>query len=563
VYDQVLPRSWLVLEKPFAVVVSGQTVIPATLVRPIKGVSQRTRSDYGIAVKCTQLQLDQDWLRLGASGDTPPVCDDFSTIRGTTAYVQSEELPLVDEPIDPLAEPIAGSLIELDSLQHGLESGRWLVVSGERLFGGQSSGVMDSELVMLDSVEQTVQTYLPPLDASGTPTVQATRPGDSFHSVLHLAVPLAYQYKRDTVTVNGNVVGATQGETRTEVLGSGDASQPLQTFTLRQSPLTYVSAATESGIASTLSVYVNGVRWQEQPSFVGLGPTDQCYTTWTGDDQKTTVTFGDGVEGARAPTGVENVTAAYRTGIGLPGNVKAGQITLLATRPLGVRGVNNPQPATGGADRDDIEQGRRNVPLGMQSLERLVSVEDYENFALAFAGVGKARAALRPYRRRLAVHLTIAGAGGAPLDPNSDLVRSLAHSLYRYGDPAEPVRIVVAERIVPLISAAVQIDSDHLWENVQPAVTAALLDAFGFDRRDLGQPLFLSEIVAVIQGVAGVVAVHVAPIEQYTKATVTKNAALGSHSRMHHRRVLPVGPDQIAFLTDAVPDALILTVQTS
>src|SRR5690242_21545550 len=52
------------------------------------------------------------------------------------------------------------------------------------------------------------------------------------------------------------------------------------------------------------------------------------------DDERMTVRFGDGTRGARLPTGTENVTAEYRTGIGRAGVVDAGRITLLATRPL-------------------------------------------------------------------------------------------------------------------------------------------------------------------------------------------------------------------------------------
>ena len=40
----------------------------------------------------------------------------------------------------------------------------------------------------------------------------------------------------------GNVVRATHGETRFEVLGSGDAGKAFQAFTLKQPPLTWVSA---------------------------------------------------------------------------------------------------------------------------------------------------------------------------------------------------------------------------------------------------------------------------------------------------------------------------------
>jgi len=53
--------------------------------------------------------------------------------------------------------------------------------------------------------------------------------------------------------------------------------------------------------------------------------------TETGD---VVLQFGDGVHGARLPSGSANVNAKYRTGTGLAGMLAAGQINLLMTRPL-------------------------------------------------------------------------------------------------------------------------------------------------------------------------------------------------------------------------------------
>ena len=75
---------------------------------------------------------------------------------------------------------------------------------------------------------------------------------------------------------------------------------------------------------------------------VGLGPRDRRFVTATDDDDNTAVVFGNGREGARPPTGIENVRAVYRSGIGKGGNVKADQISLLSTRPLGAKEVVNP-----------------------------------------------------------------------------------------------------------------------------------------------------------------------------------------------------------------------------
>ena len=69
------------------------------------------------------------------------------------------------------------------------------------------------------------------------------------------------------------------------------------------------------------------------------------------------------------------------------------KISLLTTRTLGVKEVINPLRASGGADKENRDQARKNVPLAVKALDRLVSVQDYEDFSRTFAGIGKARAA--------------------------------------------------------------------------------------------------------------------------------------------------------------------------
>jgi len=145
---------------------------------------------------------------------------------------------------------------------------------------------------------------------------------------------------------------------------------------LSQSPLTYVSAATPSGASSTLAVQVNELEWNEVDDLAGATPNERCYVTSEDDAQKTKVTFGNGAHGARLPTGTANVKATYRYGMGSSGNVDPGQISQLATHPLGAQGVVNPLPASGGADPDRIDQARANAPIAVMALDRLVSVQD-------------------------------------------------------------------------------------------------------------------------------------------------------------------------------------------
>ncbi|MEM6353837.1 MAG: putative baseplate assembly protein, partial [Cyanobacteria bacterium P01_D01_bin.14] len=456
--------------------------------------------------KVTQLTLERDWLDANDQS--------LSVLRETTLYAQSAPLDLADEILDdPIQHIIDGEEtdpdgpfeIELAGLYNGLKPGRWLIVSGERADIPGATGVKASELVMLAGVRQGVaQVELP--QSRGT---RVDLPGDTPHSFLQLAQPLAYQYKRDTVTLYGNVVKATHGETRREALGSGDGSKTLQQFELSKSPLTHLSAPTRRGTESTLEVRINDVEWHQVDSLAHSGATDHCFATRTDNDDKTTVIFGDGEHGARLPSGVENVTAVYRDGIGQVGNVKAEQIKLLATRPLGVKGVINPQPATGGANRETLLQAQRNAPMAVMALDRLVSVQDYADFVRTFAGIAKADAQQLSNGRRQLIHLTIAGVDNIPIEKNSDLYRNLGRALKRFGDPYQPVQVDLRELMLLIISARVRILPDYLWESVKGVIEATLFEQFSFERRHLGQDVLLSEVISTLQQVPGVAYVDV------------------------------------------------------
>src|SRR5262249_10871273 len=282
---------------------------------------------------------------------------------------------------------VQGNTFTLDRVYLGIRVGQRLILTGER---DDLKGVISSETL-------TLQTVL----------IQAGL------TVLTFAQPLAHAYMRHTVSMNANVAQSTHGETVQEVLGSGDASQTLQRFTLRQPPLTYVSASTPSGAQSTLEVRVNDLLWSEVATLFGHGPEERIYVTQTDDDGRTTVLFGDGRTGARLPTGQENVRATYRKGIGLAGLVKEHQLTQLLTRPLGVKGVTNPLAASGAADREGLADARRNTPLTVLTLDRIVSLQDYEDFARAFAGIDKALATRLWRGERRSVFVTVAGSNGA------------------------------------------------------------------------------------------------------------------------------------------------------
>jgi len=454
----------------------------------IDSVQYLSRNAYGMSGETTRIKLSSVWWE----ADFEESIND--TIRKFVIYFQKADLELAPEPITKPVCYNGSGFLELDDYYDGLFPGQWIIVAGEQSIKG-TRGVAVSERAMIANVYSGANT-----------------PYDKEHTYLELANKLTYCYKRDTVRIYGNVVKATHGETRQEVLGSGNGATPLQAFALKQPPLTYLPASTIAGTESTLKVYVNNVQWEESATFIGLTPSDRRFVTSTDDENKTTITFGNGWEGTRLPTGIENIKAEYRSGIGKAGNVRANQLSLLVSRPLGVKEVTNPLSASGGADRESRDQIRKHAPLAIKALDRLVSVQDYADFTRVFAGIGKSHAVMK-HRKIL---ITIAGEDDSPIIPSSNLYRSLQAALRRYGDPLQPFSIASYEPVVLVISANIRILPTHRRDQVEAQVRETLLDTFSFARRELGQAVYLSEAISTIQSVPGVDYVDVDTFKRIT-----------------------------------------------
>lgn len=482
VYDGITVGSWVAIERPRKGAdapdgIPGDEKLKFVTSR-VTAVRTAAYTNYGITGRGTELTLAEPWL------DEHDVL--LSAIRDATVHAGGEALRPADE---PLGEDVHGNELELTELYDGLRPGRHLVVSGERTDIPDTAGVHGTELVVIAAVEQQLDPQLP---------------GDHVHTKLTLTTDLAFRYRRDTLRIHGNVVPATHGESRDEPIGSGDAGRTNQTFTLWQAPLTWLPAGNPLGATPTLEVRVDGLLWHEVDSLAGRGPRERVYVSGTAGDGRTTVTFGDGMHGARLPTGHENVRAQYRFGTGRAANVGADRITQAMTRPLGVTAVTNPQPATGGAEADGPGLTRRTIPLAVSALDRLVSLTDYEDFARSRAGIGRAAAREIFDGRRRILHVTVAGIDDIAIADDSEVLRALRSSLADYGDSRLPVRVDVRELVLLLVAAKVKVAPDHTWTVVEPRLRQALLTQFGSGRRELGRPARLSEVLATAHAVPGV-----------------------------------------------------------
>jgi uncharacterized phage protein gp47/JayE len=506
-YSSIAPGVTLVF-------VDGTTVITAVVAK-VRTVS---RSLYAISARVSNVSLT-DYF--GDLGSLHP--------RTAEVYVQDAQLALA--PMQVTGE-IGGTSVLLDRCALRVAAGGHVAVSGERDDHNGRTSVEIAEV------------------AKATLEDGYTR--------LTFSQPLAGDYKIGTVFFNANVVAASNGETVTEVLGSGNASIALQSFTLKQMPLTWTSAPVAGGIDAAITVRVDGVAWKRVPYLYGAAPTDRVYALTRDKSGATVVQFGDGATyGARLPTGTENVTAVYRRGIGSAGLVAPDQLSMLVTRPPGVRDVTNPLAANGADDPETVAQSRVNAPIAVRTLDRIVTLEDYSDFVRASAGIAKARVDNTWRGPQRVIIVTVAGPAGAPVVEDSPQSDALMTEMQGAAQADYPVALKSYRPRSFSVSASLVTNPDYVADVVPAAVRAALWTAFSFEAREFGQPVFHSEVIAAIQRVPGVIAATL------TSFCYTETVPATLESRLDAQPAALSGNDALgAELLTIDPIPAVLTVLT-
>jgi predicted phage baseplate assembly protein len=290
-----------------------------------------------------------------------------------------------------------------------------------------------------------------------------------------------------------------------EILGSGDATLAGQSFALKKSPLTYLPAGDR--YRSTLKVYVNDAAWTEVENFYSQPHNATVFVTREDDEQKTHITFGDGTNGARLPTGHDNVVVWYRFGSGANAPA-AGALTVIAKPYPGLRALQHPVAGGGGGDPDPASQIRRYAPRSVLTFGRAISADDYEAIASRAPGVARVRAIYgwdaQDQRATVKLHV------------GDDLpaVDSAREALRLSADPNRTVSVLPATPVPIGIGVLIRVSPDRITADVVAQVRDALLDPdhglFGTNRIRIGESIYFSQLSAACLGVPGVEALPLA-----------------------------------------------------
>jgi hypothetical protein len=367
--------------------------------------------------------------------------------------------------------------------------------------------------------------------------------------------------EKPKVTVYGNLVDATQGKSEAEsALGNGDNRLVFQTFKLPKTPLTYlISTADTPPEVPELEIYVNNRLWKRVPSLFGRDPDQEIYIVREDAENNSWVQFGDGQTGARLPSGIKNVVAKYRTGSGAFGNLKTGSKVQAGAKLDQLDKVQMPDTSSGGAEPEDGDNAREAAPGKIQSLDRLVSLRDFESETLAIAGVKKVAAAWQLVSNIPHVVLTVLMETGREIE-----IEAVKETLAGYnrgrGPNRFPIKVIQAHRNYVVVQATFGYDSTYREEDLVPAIQKALginsgkpnakddqTGLFSLRQRLFGQREYATSVAGRIQQIEGVLW---AQLTRFGSIGVLKDPAKFTprRTRLAVRQIVPCSNQRVLSL---------------
>ena len=280
---------------------------------------------------------------------------------------------------------------------------------------------------------------------------------------------------------------------------------------------------TVSGTAPGQGVWV---RWRQVVDFFASTGASRHFTL---DPITGEVRFGDGVRGKIPPVGRDNIKAVrYRSGGaaggGAAGNVAAGAVAVLRN-PSGdlvnVKSVTNPEAAAGGSDAETVVEVQSRGPQSLKHRQRAVTIEDYVWLAREASGEVAQAWCLPacnpkglPEPGWVTVVIAPEGTEARPA-PSPALRRAVQSYLERSAltnlDAVNQILVKGPEYVEATALARVVSVEPEKSDEVELAILSRL-EGFLHPLRggpgragwDLGRDVYLSEICAEIEAVAGV-----------------------------------------------------------
>lgn len=260
--------------------------------------------------------------------------------------------------------------------------------------------------------------------------------------------------------------------------------------------------------------------WTQVPNMLRSQNDDPHFVVEFDSDGSGWIRFGDGERGRRpaeTPDATAEFEVKYWTGDAAAGNVAADTIAHIEvdTDATSLLSVSNPLAAEGGRRPESIVSVKQEAPRSLRETERAVRPEDYAGFATELPEVQRARARFEWTGSWITVGVVADARGAVELSPEHKArLRRCLEDVRLAGYPVEvdpPVYVPIE------LGLGICVESAHDPYEVLAEVAAGLgstCDSTGRpgffhpDRLSFGQPIWLSDIVALASQVEGVASVR-------------------------------------------------------
>lgn len=227
--------------------------------------------------------------------------------------------------------------------------------------------------------------------------------------------------------------------------------------------------------------------------------------------------FGDDITGA-APRSGSIISFRFRAGGGIRGRISTGQIdTQLQVSPnppanavVSVR-FRNISPSSGGTDRETLADAKKRAPRDFAVQRSIVTANDYAQVASTFAhpvfgAISKSVATIRTglNANLVEIYALSSGPDGIPTAPNAGLKAGLETYFGSLNVMTDHVKVLDGSVKPVDVTMNVIVDRNADATVVKSKVEAAITEYFNLSRWEMGQGLYVSNIIESIESIDGV-----------------------------------------------------------
>jgi hypothetical protein len=223
--------------------------------------------------------------------------------------------------------------------------------------------------------------------------------------------------------------------------------------------------------------------------------------------------FGDGVNG-KSPSMGSVISLRYRTGGGTIGRIAAGVINVQKTVrdrdrsiTVGFRNITN---GVGGSDKETLREVKERAPKTYSLHGNLVTGSDYAHFANSFqhphyGSIAKSSVVLLTSENRNIVDLHVLANGlDAPKAATPQLKEALKSAVSAINVMTDEVRVKDGRIKSVDLDCRVILDRNADARVTKNRVESQIKSFFSVDNFDIGQPLYISNLIEHIKLVDGV-----------------------------------------------------------